>query len=118
MDSKVTSTFPNGLSTEKASVLIDNQYLLKVKTGLGLDEEEFRIGYKNLSDYLCSLIPSIRFRTYVYDAVRPIRELKTEKEKDNNEKRENFLHRLEDEPNFEVRLGVIQKNDHDIYRQK
>jgi uncharacterized LabA/DUF88 family protein len=108
----------NGSPLEKAAVLIDNQYLLKIKTSLGLDEEDFRIGYKNLSDYLSNLIPSIRFRTYVYDAIRPMRELKTEKEIESYNKQESFLNSLEDEPNFEVRLGLIQKNDHDVYRQK
>jgi uncharacterized LabA/DUF88 family protein len=103
---------------EKAAVLIDNQYLFKVKKSLGLDEEDLRIGYKDLTDYLSNLIPAIRFRTYVYDAIRPIKELKTEKEIKNNEKQVGFLNSLEDEPNFEVRLGLIQKNDHDVYRQK
>jgi uncharacterized LabA/DUF88 family protein len=110
--------FLDRLHTEKAAVLIDNQYLLKVKRSLGLDDKDFRIGYKDLSDYLSNLIPSIRFRTYVYDAIRPTKELKTEKEKETNENQMWFLNSLVDEPNFELRLGLIQKNDHDVYRQK
>jgi hypothetical protein len=39
------SKYPTHLINEKAAVLIDNQYLLKVKRDLGLDENGFSIGY-------------------------------------------------------------------------
>jgi len=79
------------LVNEKAAVLIDNQYLLKIKKDLGLDENGFQIGYLKLSNHMCESVPANRFRTYVYDALRPYEELKTDKEREKRRKTEYFF---------------------------
>lgn len=104
-------------TNEKVAVLIDNQYLLKLKQDLNLDSNGFQIGYSKLSSFLSSMIPAIQFRTYIYDALRPIGELKTDDERNRYRNYESFLFSLEDEPNFEVRRGIIQRKE-DVYRQK
>lgn len=94
---------------EKTAVMTDNQYLLRVKTELGLDAGDFRIGYKNLSNYLCNLIPAALFRTYLYNALRPIKDLKTEVEKRADENYEVFSIHLKMSPTLKLDLDLYKK---------
>jgi uncharacterized LabA/DUF88 family protein len=90
--------------SERAVVLIDGGYLNKILDAVAPYQ---RIDYEKFSDLICGNCE--RLRTYYYNCMPYQSSPPTTEEKEKYSRMNKFIHRLEELPRFQIRLGKLQK---------